>query len=129
MTAYAAYQEAEILSSSPEQLVLLLYRRLLGHLRQGASSMASGDVQAKSEHFQKASAILYELGASLDHEAGGELSDQLGALYAFFVREISAASVQRDDSRIKRVIDMVDRLNDSWIAAAQELGVAPASVA
>jgi len=124
MNAYAAYQGTEILSKSAEQLVLLLYRRLLGHLRQGAANLSSGDLEAKSEHFQNASAILYELAASLDHDAGGELSGQLAALYSFFIREVAAASLSRDRGRVDRIIEMVEQLNDSWIAAAQELAEA-----
>lgn len=126
MTAHAAYQQTEILSSSPEQLILLLYRRLLGHLREGANCMSAGNVEGKGEHLQKASAILYELAASLDREAGGELADQLGALYAFFVRELAAASLGRDRSRVDRIIEMVSQLNESWLSAARELGVVPA---
>lgn len=122
MSAYAAYQEAEILSQSPEQLVLLLYRRLLGHLRQGAECLSAGDMQGKAEHFQRSSAILYELLASLDHEAGGELAGQLGALYSFFLRELAGASAARDRDRVDRVTTMVSQLNDSWVSAARELG-------
>ncbi|MCG8468619.1 MAG: flagellar export chaperone FliS [Gemmatimonadetes bacterium] len=127
MTAYAAYQEAEILSSTPEQLVLLLYRRLLGHLRQGADCLDESDIAGKGEHFQKASAILYELAASLDHEVGGDLAGQLSALYAFFIREIAAASMAKSRSRIERVIVMVEQLNQSWISAAREIGEAAAT--
>ena len=127
MSAYTAYQEAEVLSSSPEQLILLLYRRLLVHLREAASCISSGDVAGKSTHVQKGSAILYELAASLDHEVGGELADQLGALYAFFVRELTGASLHRDRARVDRVIEMVSQLNASWIAAAAELGQTTAS--
>jgi len=122
MTAHAAYQGTEILSKSPEQLILLLYRRLLGHLRQGAEHLSSGDLEAKGAHFQKASAILYELAASLDPAAGGEIAGQLAALYSFFIREISAASRSRDRNRVDRIIEMLSQLNDSWIAAARELG-------
>ncbi len=121
MSSYAAYQETEILSKSPEQLVLLLYRRLLSHLRQGADCISSKDIETKSVHLQKASAILYELAASLDHEAGGEIAGQLAALYAFFLREIATASLSRDRGKVDRIIEMIEQLNESWIAAAQEL--------
>ena len=122
MAAYATYREAEILSSSPEQLVLLLYRGLLAHLKRGAECLSAGDLEGKAESFQRASAILYELIAALDHERGGELSGQLGALYGFFLREVSAASIARDRGRIDRVIEMVGRLNESWIEAAEQVG-------
>lgn len=128
MSAYATYQEAEILSSSPEQLILLLYRRLLSHLRQGAECLSADDIQGKGEHFEKASAIIYELAASLDHEVGGDLSGQLAALYAFFLREIASASLARDRQRLDAVITMVSQLHASWVDAARELAETASSV-
>ena len=128
MTAYATYQGAEILSSSPEQLILMLYRRLLGHLRQGAECLDADDIQGKGEHFEKASAIIYELAASLDHEVGGELSGQLAALYAFFIREIASSSLARDRKRLDRVITMISQLHESWVDAARELAEAAGPV-
>jgi len=128
VTAYATYQETEILSSSPEQLILLLYRRLLSHLRQGAECLEADDIQRKADHFEKASAIIYELTASLDHEIGGELSGQLAALYAFFLREIAAASLARDRKRLDRVIELVSRLYESWVGAAREIAEAANAV-
>lgn len=99
----------------------MLYRRLLSHLKQGAECLDSDDIQAKGMHFDKASAIIYELAASLDHEVGGELSGQLAALYAFFVREIASSSLTRDRKRLDRVTVMVSQLYDSWVEAAREL--------
>ncbi len=121
MTAQAAYREAEILSSSPEQIVLLLYRRLLAALRQGSRHLAAGEIEEKAENFQRATAILYELIAALDHERGGELADRLRALYTFFLAEIAAGSRLRDAERIDRVAALISGLNDSWLAAAESL--------
>ncbi|MFQ5537732.1 MAG: flagellar export chaperone FliS [Gemmatimonadota bacterium] len=112
-----AYKEAEILASSPERLIPILYEHLLVNLRRGSLFIRKKDIEGKFSALAKASDIVYELIASLDHEAGGELARSLGSLYGFWIKEISAAGRELDADRLDRVAEMVSSLHESWIEA------------
>jgi flagellar protein FliS len=119
----SAYLEAKVLSSSREELVPLLYEHLCANLRRAAAQIEEGDIEGKAASVDRASAIIFELLASLDFEAGGDLASRLAALYSFFVREIAEASRTLDRPRLERVIGMVESLHGAWRqAAAQTAG-------
>lgn len=117
----ARYNEAKILGSSREQLVVLLYEHLLVHLRRAAIQIHNRDFEGKAASFEKASDILYELLGSLNLEAGGELASRLAALYGWFITEIGDVSRTLDRERLERMIAIVGNLHDAWVQAAAQL--------
>jgi flagellar protein FliS len=119
----SAYLEAKVLSSSREELVPLLYQHLCANLRRATAQIEAGDIEGKAASLDRASGIVFELLASLDFEAGGDLASRLAALYSFFAREIAAVSRTLDRPRLERVIGMVESLHGAWQqAAAQAAG-------
>ncbi len=117
----ARYKEAAILGSSPERLVLLLYEHLLVSLRRAALQIQSRNIEGKAQSLEKASDIVFELLASLDFEAGGELASRLAALYGWFITEIGEVSRTLDRERLERLISIVGTLHEAWIGAAEQL--------
>ncbi|HEY8469549.1 MAG TPA: flagellar export chaperone FliS [Longimicrobiales bacterium] len=116
----SAYLEAKILSSSREELIPLLYEHLCANLRRAAAQIEAGDIEGKAASLDRASGIIFELLASLDFEAGGDLASRLAALYSFFAREIAEASRTLDRPRLERVIGMVESLHGAWQQAAAQ---------
>ena len=124
MTGYgsgAAYKETGILSSSPEQLIPLMYKHLVVNLKRGGHFIANGDIEGKYESLGRASDIVAELVSSLDFETGGELAPRLASLYAFWSSEISAAGRDLDAGRLARVTGMVESLHESWEEAVRSM--------
>jgi len=117
----SAYLEAKVLSSSREDLVPLLYEHLCANLRRAAAQIEAGDIEGKAASLERATAIVFELLASLDFEAGGDLAVRLAALYSFFASEISAASRTLDRQRLERVTNMVASLHEAWRQAAAKV--------
>lgn len=113
----SAYRDVEILSSSPERLILLLYERLLVSLKRAAHAIRTRDVEGKHESLVRARDILCELLGSLDHEKGGALARSLASLYVFWDREIADAGRTLDEARLVRVTGMVAELHESWTQA------------
>ncbi len=114
------YQEAEIASSTSEQLVPLIYRELLKNLRRGVVQIEDGDYTGKADSMGRASAIVLELMASLDM-SHGDIPRQLASLYTYFLKEIDAASSSLDAARLGPTIDMIARLEEAWVNAAQQV--------
>jgi flagellar protein FliS len=124
----SAYQETTVMSSSPEQLVPLLYEHLLVNLKRAVKQIRANEIEAKVESVEKATAILYELLSCLDFEAGGEIASRLASLYSYFIKEIGEASRKLDASRFQPIIEMIASLHESWLEAAKivSAGQAPA---
>jgi flagellar protein FliS len=114
-----SYRSAEVQTSSPGQLVVMLYRHLALQLRKAADQIRRRDIEGKAESVQRASAILYELLGSLDMDADEELPTRLASLYGFFLQEIDAASRELDADRVEGVLEMVEDLQDAWDEAAR----------
>jgi flagellar secretion chaperone FliS len=113
-----AYQQSRVIGSSPEQLVPMLYERLLADLRRGSFCITSGDIEGRSNCFGHASEIVFELLSALDFDKGGELAGRLAALYGWFAGEITELGRRPDVVRLQRLIDMVATLHSSWVEAA-----------
>lgn len=120
----AAYRETQVMSSSPEQLVPLLYERLLVHLRRAETQIGAKDIAGKAESLSKATEIVFELLSNLSFEEGGELASRLAALYAFFINELGEVGRTLDTARLKTVTEMVGSLHTAWASAAEKVAEA-----
>ena len=123
-TQMRSYREAEILSSTPEQLVPLFYRELLRSLRAGQTHIEKRAIEEKAEELGKARSLLLELLGALKADAGGELSQRLASLYSYFLREIDEASRELDPQRLTPIIEMVTQLEEAWRHAAEQMTAA-----
>jgi flagellar secretion chaperone FliS len=116
-----AYQDMEVMTSSKERLVPLLYEHLLKRLRMAGKQIEEGDIEGRSENLQKASSIVFELLGSLDFDAGGELASRLAGLYGFFAGEIADVGRTRDTQRLDALIQMIAGLHTAWDQAARQV--------
>ncbi|MGQ0766231.1 MAG: flagellar export chaperone FliS [Gemmatimonadota bacterium] len=121
--SYAAqagrYREAEVLSASPGQLVMLIYDHLLVNLRRARLLMGHDDLVTRSEALERARAALTELLVSLDRNNGHEVAERLASLYAFMLGELSVLGVRPDGERLDAVISMVGELRHAFRVAAR----------
>jgi len=123
-----AYQDSEVMSSSPERLIPLMYEKLLVSLKRGAVCMRSKDFEGKHESLGRALDIISELVGSLDFEHGGEIAQRLVSLYGFWSREVSQAGRGLQPDRIDRVAVMVAELHEAWAAAVRTVESGEAAV-
>ncbi|MEQ9570245.1 MAG: flagellar export chaperone FliS [Longimicrobiales bacterium] len=110
----AMYQNSRVVGARRENLVVLLYERLLADLRGAVVAMGERDYEVKAQRLEHALEILFELLGTLDHDAGGDLAARLSSLYGFFISEINAVSRSLDTARLERVIALIDGLYGSW---------------
>lgn len=116
--AYAATQrETGVSSARPIDLVVMVYERLLDHLRSAQLQMAEG--ADSSESLTKAvDLITTGLEACLDKVQGGEIAENLAAIYAWTNREIMLARLRRDPQMLQGVINALQPLAEAWRAHA-----------
>ena len=116
MNPYAspnAYREASILTASPEQLVVMLYDGAGRFLRQAEGAMLDGSWLQASEKLSRAEAIIDELLATLDMDAG-EVADRLQSIYVFCKTRLIEARIERDAVRVDQVARLLGELREAW---------------
>src|SRR5215470_759722 len=95
LAQYGAYRQTQIQSASPVELIVLLYRGAIRFTKQGVEAVRRQDVPAAHNAFVRAQDIVTELSNTLDFERGGEISQQLDALYAFVLKLLLEANVRK----------------------------------
>jgi flagellar protein FliS len=100
----------------------MLYDEAVKHLDRGLELLevnASGKKDpGKIEQINKAvlktQEIITELMVSLDFDQGGEIAQNLFALYTWFNKELLEANIKQDMRRITIIRNMLDELRSAW---------------
>ena len=108
------YQEADVLSASPGQLVLLVYDHLLSSLHRAAIAVESENVEVRLSALAKSRAAVTELLSTLDREQGGHIASSLASLYTFVLAELVDIGLRPDAKRIRRLIPIVTELRQGF---------------
>jgi len=119
-----AYVANQVEGMSPERLILAMYDAALRNLARATDALDRGDVQRKGENLSKTLAIVTELQASLNRDAG-ELSEQLESLYDYVIRCLTTANVENDKAKVKEASGLIKTVRDGWAQMLEGLGSVP----
>ncbi|ALO41427.1 flagellar export chaperone FliS [Pseudoalteromonas phenolica] len=72
--------------------------------------------EAKSEHLSKSSAILEALRGCLDFEVGGEVTENLYALYSYMIDRLLDANLKNDPEIVSEVMNLLKEIKSAWDA-------------
>jgi len=109
--------ETGIASASPLKLIIMLYDGALAALLGAKVNMAAGNIPAKGSAISKAITIIDNgLRASLDKNAGGEIADNLDALYDYMTRRLLEANIKNDTRIVEEVHGLLADLRGAWVA-------------
>ncbi|MBU1568835.1 MAG: flagellar export chaperone FliS [Proteobacteria bacterium] len=128
MNAYSQYQENQILTSSPEQILLMLYDGAIRFTRQAMYGLEEGNLPLFYQGITKSMAIITEFSNSLDHSIGGNIAENLDGLYNFMIRELTMANLNKDIEKLRVVDRLLVDLRATWGEAVEiNKGQVPAS--
>lgn len=121
MNAYAqASLETAAASADPHKLVLMLFDGAIEAVYAANDALLKHDYSEKGRTVSKAIAIIGELAASLNYDAGGELAASLGLLYAHMTVELLNASMENRPEGLTHVGQLLCELREGWIAIDQK---------
>lgn len=109
-----AYLESRILSADPIELVQILYEHAIQAVGEARRHLAAGDIAARSKAVSKCIAILGELDASLNHQAGGALSQELARLYDYMQAQLTLGNFEQKDGPFASVETVLKTLAEGW---------------
>ncbi len=115
--AAAAYRQNAILTASPEKIIKLLYDGAIGNLERSRVGLSDPQTSRSAEvgvALGKALSIIGELRAALNHEVGGDISQNLDMLYEFSSEQISEANVTRTAEPIDNTLQVLRTLKEGW---------------
>jgi len=122
----AAYRREEMAGKSPLELVIQVYDGAISAFRAAADRYRSDDAAGGREQLERAQTFVTHLYTTLDAERGGDISAQLGRLYAYVINRISVAAATGDPGVIDDNIAILNNLREGWIGLrAQSADPAP----
>ena len=123
MYPYASYQQVQVLESAPEDIMLQLYQGALVRIKQAQELWSKDEKDAARQKRLQAMDIICYLDETLDRDDESGLVDELEALYAFMVRELTTSTRHDDFERLDVVYDVLKSLYAGWkeaVAAYKE---------
>lgn len=113
--------ETGVAAASPQKLVVMLYDGVIVALLSAINHIKSSNVAAKGASISKAITIIDNgLRASLDKKAGGEIAENLDALYDYMSRRLLQANIKNDISIIQEIHGLMSNLREAWVAIGEK---------
>lgn len=106
--------KTRIEGSSPHELVHLLFQGARKHIATAQGHMLRKEIAPKGEHISKAIDVIEGLKTSLNHEKGGELSQNLAQLYDYIQKLLFDANSSNNDSLLTEANILLAQIHDAW---------------
>jgi len=108
--------QARVEQANAHQLIQMLMAGALEKIRLAKRFMAEGKVAAKGEHISWAISIIAGLQTSLDHEKGGEIAENLDALYAYLQDILLQANLRNSPELLEEADRLLSTVKEAWDA-------------
>ncbi|MEH2920911.1 flagellar export chaperone FliS [Samsonia erythrinae] len=107
--------ESSVMSASPHQLIVMLFDGARSAMMRARILIEQGDIPGKGVALSKAIDIINNgLKAGLDNEKGGELVENLSALYDYMSQRLLIANLHNDANAIAEVEALLENIADAW---------------
>lgn len=123
MTAMNQYQRvsvhSEVFEASPHRLIQMLMEGALERIAQARGAIQRDKFAEKGELIGKSISIIGGLREPLDHEVGGELSQNLDSLYEYMISRLLEANRGNDIAALDEVTRLLREVKTGWDAIGQ----------
>jgi len=125
-----SYLEAQVDSASPLQLIDIAYETAIAATEDAREHLRNGRIAERARSITRATTILMELSAALDHKAAPEMSLQLARLYEYMTDRLREANFEQSEKPLIEVEGLLKMLGESWsqIATAEADAGRPSEV-
>jgi flagellar secretion chaperone FliS len=110
-----------VADATPSRLVQIMFEHILSDLAaaQGCmerikNNMPLGEVVAKGKSLGKAIRLINQLNATLDMERGGQIAENLRALYLYMLERLTVANVTNDARIVAEAASLVRKVKSGW---------------
>lgn len=108
------YKQNQVNTASPKELVVMLYEGCIKFLRLAELGLEENQLELVNKNLIKAQNIIEELRLTLNMDVEEDVSEQLAALYDYFLAELFQANIHKDNEKIVYVREQMAELLESW---------------
>lgn len=107
--------QTSVESASPHALIQLVFDASAEAIAAARGAMARSDLAGKGVAIAKAVTLIDQgLKCSLDRERGGELAENLAAIYDYCVLRLTQANLTNDDTKLAEVSKLMQTVSEAW---------------
>ena len=122
--------DTSVVAADAHQLVTLLFQELMQSIANARGSMERKQIPEKCASISQAIRILDEgLRGSLNLAQGGEIAENLDALYNYCILQLTKANAFNDDAMLREVRDLIEPVALAWKEIRAEVSPQPAGAA
>lgn len=113
------YKNQRVETASPEAILIMLYEGAIRFLNVAKKAHQDKDMVTYHNQIIKAQQIVFELMTALDLKIGGEIAQNLYALYEYLHYQLIQADMKRDLKLLEEVLTHLRELKSTWEQAIQ----------
>jgi len=107
-----------VMDASPHRLIQMLLEGSLERILKAKGHMKQNNIPKKGEQISSAIAIVEGLRNSLDMDKGGEISQNLDALYEYVLTVLLKANINNDPGLLDEAGRLLSEIKMGWDAIA-----------
>ncbi|OKP90599.1 flagellar export chaperone FliS [Paenibacillus sp. P3E] len=114
---YDKYRQSSVQTSTPAQLVIMLYDGAIRFVRTALDGLSKKDYEKSNLNFGKAQTIVSELMSTLDHSY--EVSQNLFSLYEYTNFLLVESNIRKSPEKAEEAIGYLIELRETWLQASK----------
>ncbi|MHA6532725.1 flagellar export chaperone FliS [Paenibacillus sp. BAC0078] len=114
---YEKYRQSSVQTSTPAQLLIMLYDGAIRFVRAGIDGLNKQDYEKTNLNLGKAQTIVSELMSTLDHSY--EISKSLYSLYEYMNFLLVEANIRKSVDKAEEAVGYLTDLRETWLQASK----------
>ncbi|MGL5291246.1 MAG: flagellar export chaperone FliS [Vibrionaceae bacterium] len=106
--------DSQLTEASPHKVIQMLMAGAIERLIQAKIAIEQKNTPLKGEKIGKALDIVVNLRACLSMEDGGEIAQNLDALYDYIIRQVSLANLDNNTLLLDEAIGILREIKSAW---------------
>lgn len=108
------YLKNRVMTASPTEIIVMLYDAAISNLEAAQTCIQQRNRAGSGMHISKAQRIVAELISSLNRQDGGEVVQQLDALYSFVIDRLVTGNLRQDQAALGEAARVMKTLREGW---------------
>jgi flagellar biosynthetic protein FliS len=115
-SAYAQVSlESQVAGATPHQLITLLLEGAVSAMMRAKIYFETGNIAKRGEMISRAINIIDNgLRASLNHEVGGQVTEEMESLYEYVSRSLLLLNLEKKPEELPHLIEIMTNLSTTW---------------